>query len=184
MRASKTRKIAVCGVMGALCLTVLLLGGVIPCATFCAPALSGVLILLVSAHCGVKYALLLYLAVALLAFLLVPDIEMSCIFAALLGYYPLLRGLFERVGPPWLRWPLKLAFFNAVVLALYSLLGLLWPMLTADIAAGGAWFTALLLVLGNITFILYDLSLLSLQRLFRARLRKFAGDRSGRRPAR
>lgn len=179
MRASKSRKISLCGVMGALCLTVMLLGGIIPCATFCAPAISGMLIFLVSLECGARYGVLLYLAVSTLALMLVPEIEMSLIFTVLLGYYPLLCRLFGGIGPGFLRWAAKLVYFNAVISAMYGLLRLLMPVLVQDVFASGRFYLILLLLLGNVTFILYDMALASLGRVYMFRIHPHIAKHKG-----
>ena len=51
-RTSKSSRIALSGVIGAFALSMMLLGSVIPCATFCAPAISGLLLVPVALECG------------------------------------------------------------------------------------------------------------------------------------
>lgn len=166
MQASESRKTALCGVMGALCFVILLMGGVIPFATFCAPAISGFIVLAVSLECGVKYAVLLYLAVGLLALLLVPDPELSCMFVALLGYYPMLRKLFEKIPYKSVRLLAKLALFNGVIVVVYGLISLIWPVIMLDMNGAGNALVAAMLLLGNITFLIYDLAILTVQRAY------------------
>lgn len=179
MQASKSRKTALCGVMGALCFAILLMGGVIPFATFCAPAISGFVILIVSMECGVKSAVLLYLAVSLLALLLVPDPELSCMFAALLGYYPMLRKLFEKISCRPVRWLIKLAFFNGIVAIVYGLLSLIWPVMLMDLNGAGRLLAAATLILGNVAFIIYDIAILTVQRAYTLYLRRYLRRMSG-----
>ena len=52
----RSRKIAVGGMMTALAVAVMLLGGVIPAATFCCPALAGLLLLPVMEHTDGEFA--------------------------------------------------------------------------------------------------------------------------------
>ena len=51
-----TRRIALSGMMVALATAILLMGGVIPAATFCGPALAGLLLVPVMAEGGRRYA--------------------------------------------------------------------------------------------------------------------------------
>ena len=112
MNRRTSKNAALCGLLGALALAILSLGGLIPIATFCAPALSGIVILIAAAECGLRQGWLLYLAVALLSPLLVPERETAFVFVCFLGYYPLLKVWLERVRPRLLRGVLKMAVFN------------------------------------------------------------------------
>lgn len=56
MRQKKSGQIAFGGVMAGLALVVMLLGGIFPLATFCAPAIGGALVMLAAAECGARLA--------------------------------------------------------------------------------------------------------------------------------
>lgn len=162
-------KVALCGLLAALAMVVMALGTLIPVATYCAPLLAGLLILPVEQKCGRRYAFLWYCAVSLLSLLLAPDREAALIFL-LLGYYPLLRPLLQRLPGP-LSFLCKLVYFNAsaaVVFLLLSVLGL--PTFLSDFPDASG---RLLLLLGfaflaglNLVFFLYDSLLPRLSRIF------------------
>ena len=84
----QSRKIALCGVSCALAVTLLLLGGILPLATFCAPMLAMTVLLPVRQECGTRMASAAYGAAAILALLLVADREAALIFV-FFGWYPL-----------------------------------------------------------------------------------------------
>ena len=63
----QSRKIALCGVSCALAVTLLLLGGILPLATFCAPMLAMAVLLPVRQECGTRMASAAYGAAAILA---------------------------------------------------------------------------------------------------------------------
>ena len=67
----KSKQIALCGLLCALAVTLLLLGGVIPIATFCAPLLAMVILLPILEEYGPRTAAAAYGAAAILALLLV-----------------------------------------------------------------------------------------------------------------
>ena len=173
MRRRESGRIALCGVMGALAIVVMLMGSIIPIATFCAPLISSVLMMTVAIEFGAKTGLLLYLAVALLALLLVPDREMAMIFTFFLGYYPVLKFYLERLRPAPLRLLAKLIVFNGAILAMYSILLYLFPMqaLVDEFSGMGHGFVLLLLAMGNVAFLLYDRALVGVSYLYRARFR-------------
>ena len=151
---SKTRAIALGGMLAAVCLVILCMGGLIPFATYVCPMLCIVVQYIVYALCGKGIAWSWYAVVAILALLLGPDKEAAGVFA-LMGYYPMLKPIFEGWPISWL-W--KLLMFNASVAALYAcllrLMGL--EQVAAEFAAVGAVGLVVLLVLGNVTFFLLD----------------------------
>ena len=131
-----------------LCLTV------IPVATFVCPALCMILLRLVARQCGRRIGWAWYGAVAILGVLLAPDKEAAAVFV-FLGYYPLIKPVFDRWKPSWL-W--KGLYFNAAIAVLYFLLLKVLGMdqLAQDYAELGIALTAVMMVLANITFFMLD----------------------------
>ena len=172
MRQRRSGRVAFGGMMAGLTLVVMLMGGVIPLATFCAPAVGGVLILLTAVECGARAAWGSYAAVALLSLWLLPDVEMSAIFALFLGYYPLLKGPLDKLRSPAVRWGAKLLLFNAAIQLMYFLLLVLFPVgyLAAEMGGYGRGMIAALLVLANIAFCLYDFALRNVLQLYLLKL--------------
>ena len=91
MRKTESQKIALCGVLGALSVTLLLAGNLLQVGTYAAPMLAAFLLVPVLEEYGRKYALLLYAATSVLAVLLVPDKELALFYVLVLGYYPMLK---------------------------------------------------------------------------------------------
>ena len=83
----QSRKMALCGMMTALSVVILCLGGMIPLATFACPMLAMLCVLPVVCGYGAGTALLLYGAVSILALLLGPDKEIVLLYV-FLGWYP------------------------------------------------------------------------------------------------
>lgn len=164
----KSRQMALCGMLCALAEVVLLLGGIFPLATFCAPMLAMVVLLPVLSECGSRMAAAAYGTVALLALLLVPDREMSLIFL-FFGWYPLLQPKLLRLPSRLLRLICKLFFCNGAIALAYGLL--LWVFQLGDLAESTPLLNAILVVCGNITFLLLDRVLVRLERLWRQTLR-------------
>ena len=120
--------LAYCGMASALCIAVMLLGTALPILLFIAPAVAGFLIAAVREECGNRMALTAYAAVSLLSLLLVPDRGGGAgNFAALLGYYPLVKPRFDRIRPETVQLLAKLSLCNLAVLAIYGLLLALLP---------------------------------------------------------
>ena len=75
MKPAETKRIALCGVMAALSVVILLLGAVLGLGIYLAPVVAGLILVPVGRSYGAKSQIMLWLAVSVLAFLLVPDIE-------------------------------------------------------------------------------------------------------------
>ncbi len=147
-------KTALGGVLGALAVVIMILGGALGIGTYAAPVLCCMVLEIVRRNCGKRMTWAWYMAVSILGLLLCPDKEAAAVFC-FLGPYPLLKPFFDRL-PLSAAW--KLAYFNAVVLILYWLLMNLLGMkeLQAEFTEMGAGLLIALLVLGNLTFFLLD----------------------------
>lgn len=154
MRDTAARRIAFGGVMAALAVVVMCLGGMIPIATYVCPMLCMQLQQLVLRTCGRRTAWAWYGAVAALALLMGPDKEAAALFA-FLGYYPIVKPQLDRMKMGLV---LKLALFNAAILAMYWLLIHLFGMdqIASEFSELGNAMTAVTLAMGNAVFFLMD----------------------------
>ena len=160
-RSSESRKIALSGVFGSLAAVLMLMGGILPLATYVAPALAGLLIVPVAIEVG------------LLSLFVVPDKEMSLIFVFFLGFYPLLKASIERMRSRAAQWAVKLAVFNACIVGMYGIILFLFPIgaVVEEFESMGIPFTGLLLLMGNVTFVIYDVAVARIIGLYCARFR-------------
>ena len=154
MRNSGAKQIALGGMMAALAVVIMSLGGMIPSATFVCPMLCCLILQIVRTICGDRMAWAWYGAVAILSLLMGPDKEAAAVFV-FLGYYPILKPKFDKSR---LKWVWKLLYFNVVILAMYWLLIHLFGMaqLAQEWEELGIWMTGIMLLLGNVTFFLLD----------------------------
>lgn len=142
------------GILAALAVVIMSMGTLIPVATYVCPMLCAILLQLILKTCGKKIAWGWYGAVSILSLLMAPDKEAAAVFLAL-GYYPIVKPKLDSRKGKWL-W--KLLFFNAVILLTYWLLMHLFgfDQLAAEFGEMGLFLTAVMLVLGNVTFFLLD----------------------------
>lgn len=152
-----SRRIALGGMMAALGAMFMLLGGVIPAATFCAPALAGLALVPVFAEGGVKAALGAYAAIAALALMLCPDKEAALLFA-FLGWYPAVKWKLDAKLKPWPRRIVKFILWNGAALALAALIFLVLRMdeVIAEYREMGRAMLAAFALLANAAMALYD----------------------------
>ena len=171
MRRKRTAQLALAAVLCALAVTVMMLGGLIPAATFCCPMLAGFLTIPILCECGAGMALCAWAAISILSCLLGPDKEAAAIYL-FLGWYPVLRPKLEKLRQP-LRFLLKRLIFNCAVFAVYSLLLFVLGLesLRAEFSDMGKIMLLVTLVLGNGIFILFDFVLPRLELLYRCRFR-------------
>ena len=170
---SASRRLAFAGIFTAVSVILMVLGGVIPIATFTAPAFAGLCLVPVLVEFGGKTALLCYVAVSLLSFLFVPDREMLLLFVLLLGYYPIVQPYISRIKIKPLQLLAKVLLCTVSVIIAYSLLLLLFasPALRQEFGEYGLWFQATLLIVGNITFLLYDILIQKIKLIYQYRFR-------------
>lgn len=167
MRKTESQKIALCGMLGALSVVLLLLGSALQIGTYAAPMLAAFLLIPVLEEYGTRYALTLYVCVAILAVLFVPETELALFYVLVMGYYPVLRVKLNGVKSTLLRWVLKFAVFNAGTVLVYLLLfALLWACLWLTSCWPTARLLAALLAAGNLSFWLCDRALAALTRYY------------------
>lgn len=155
---TKSKQIALSGVLSALSISIMLVGGILPISTFVAPMFAGFCMLPILFEVGTKIAFVMYFSVSIVSFLLVPDREMFLFFIFLFGYYPILRPQFQKIKIKIVRYISKLLLLNAtaVVATLLFLFIFAAPSVRQEYLNETRWFQVLFLVMGNITFILYD----------------------------
>lgn len=168
-------KIALGGLVSALCLVCMFLTGLIPFATIALPAIAGVLLIVVVIELGKRWALLVYAAVSLLSAFLAPDMEAKLLFILFFGYYPILKAVIERLENRPLQWVCKLLVFNAAAIGAY-LLAVFVFSLPIKLELFGVSLPLVLLLAGNVVFVIYDYAVTALTSVyvlqFQAKIRK------------
>lgn len=168
----KSRKMALTGMLCALAVVLMMLGGVIPLATFCCPALAGLMLIPVFVECGEKLSWCAYAAIAALSLILCPDKE-AALLLAFIGYYPILRWRLDQLRSRLLRVVAKLGVFNLAVIAMYalSILVLQMDQILREYQEMGLALTVACLLVGNVTLLLYDRLIAIMTALYVNRLR-------------
>ena len=160
----KSYPVALGGVLAALAVVVMTLGGLIPVATYVCPMICGLMLFAVKLLCGDRIGWAWYGAVSVLCLLLGPDKEAAAVFMAL-GYYPIIQPKLEKLPFTWL-W--KMLLFNAASLLLYAILIYIFGMaqLMAEFQELGQIGLVITLILGNLCFALLDILLHRIKKKF------------------
>ena len=153
-KQNEAQVIALGGVLAALAVVVMSLGGLIPIATYVCPMVCCILLAIVVKNCGTRIAWAWYGAVAVLGLLLGPDKEAAAVFC-FIGYYPILKPRIDRFPVRWL-W--KMLLFNVSILSMYWILMNLMGMkqLSGDFAEFGKIGVVIMLFMGNVIFFMLD----------------------------
>lgn len=158
MRSS--RQIALGGMLTAVSIVIMCMGSIIPVNTYVCPVLCIFLTRPVLEKCGRRIGWCYYLATAILSLMLAPDREAALVYA-LLGYYPMIRPFFQKLGV--LAMPAKLALFTLAGVASY---GLLLLVMGVGAAMEEGWLMTL------ITVLLWDVLFMTLDYMLGAPVKK------------
>lgn len=159
-----SKKIAFGGMIGALSLVFMLLSAIFPFAEYTCPALAGITLVTLVIDFNKTTAFIAYLAVAVLSLLIVPNKEAAVLYVSFLGYYPILKSLLEHFHSRVIEWICKIGIFNVTIVLAYFVIIRVFGMeqILEDMQSLSQYGTYILLALGNVTFVIYDLALTGL----------------------
>ena len=149
--------IAFCGMAAGLSVVIMLLGGVIPAATYAVPMLCGLLLLPLLIEFGQTAAWATFFSAAILALLMDFDKE-AAFFYLFIGYYPIVKWRLDRIPGKGKRLLVKLLIFTLAIAAMYALLALIFPLaeMTREFQEMGVWLTLLFIAAYDFCMLLYD----------------------------
>lgn len=152
-----TFNVAFCGIVSAFSVMVMFIS-LIPSFAYAMPAVAGIFIWIISEQIGKKWAFLSYVAVALLSFMLIPEIEADFFFLSFFGYYPTLRFCLDKIKNKVARFFIKLGIFNAAIIITYQILCILLSAeeMLEGLEDFGVYAVYVLWGTGNAAFLLYD----------------------------
>ena len=169
----QTRIVALCGMVSALSVVVLALGAMLGIGMYAAPMIAGLCLLPIRREAGWRGQMMVWLAVSLISFMLISEVEQNLMYLCLFGLYPILYPFFQRL-PKGIRIAGKMLFMNAVTIAVEALVVLVLVPETM-----GLWMGIALMVIGNAVFFLYDRMLPVFDAILSRYLRAFL-SRAGR----
>lgn len=155
---NNTQKIALCGVTAALATVLLLMGFLFPFATYACPAAAACLLLPIVYEYKEKTAFTLYCAISFLALFLVPDKELTFMFIFVFGLYTVIKFSIDRLKSKPIKLLLKFLYINVSLAVSYGILLFIFPVqaLLSEFSDYSLAFMALLLLMFNVTFFIYD----------------------------
>lgn len=165
MKMSVSAKTALGAMITALSVVVLI-PSALQTFVYTLPAMAGMLTMLAVVEIDKKWAIGSYVATSLIGLLFVANKEAVVYYVAFFGYYPVVKSLLESKLPRAVEYILKFLIFNLSIIlsgvALVKLFGMPYNDLLG-IDGESAFFTKyalyIMLGLGNLVFILYDVAL-------------------------
>ncbi len=162
---NKTIKITFCALTAALGAVIMLLA-YFPYFTYAVPAITGVLTIMVMIEVDKKWAFATYTITSVLAFLFAES-EAKFMYIIFFGYYPIIKAIIEKVKNRGVQYLLKFLVFNTSIVLFYAVLAKLFLMpQISDFGEFGKYSVVLFLLLGNLTFYLYDIVLVKAANLY------------------
>ena len=161
MKRNASYKVALGGIISSLCVFLMFLTGILPLFTYVLPALAGMFLMIIVVEIDKKWAFVTFAGVSILSLLIAPDKEAAVLFTLFLGHYPIIKSYIEKIKFRWLEWIVKVLTFNACILISYLIIINVFGM--KDVLDGFGQFGRIgiiaVLILANITFVLYDILL-------------------------
>ncbi|MDE6591972.1 MAG: hypothetical protein K2K57_02770 [Oscillospiraceae bacterium] len=151
-------KVAVGGVISALCLALMFMTGMFPLLSMAIPIYAGAMMIIVAKEVSPGWAYAAYCAVSLLSLFLTPDKEASTLFIFFFGYYPILLPKLNGIKAKLLRIIVKLGVFNFAVILWYKLITFMLGIYDyfGDFAFLGRFAMPAVLIFVNLIFAMYD----------------------------
>lgn len=152
-----TKKITLSSLMIALA-SLFMLTSYFPYLTVSIPAFAGLFIMVLVIEIDKKWAVLSYIASAVIVFFLAEP-EAKLLYIAFFGYYPIVKSLLEGLKSIVLEYVLKFAIFNTAVILTYTVFAGIVGVSVGDMNEFGKYTAPVLLIVANFVFIVYDIAL-------------------------
>ena len=171
-RKALSFKVALGGVVAALSLLFMILAGVTSTLVYAIPMITGALLMMLVVEFGHGFATLIYVAVSVLSLLLLGNKEAAIMYVAFFGYYPIIKSILEKHIRSFVCWIVKYLIFNVAMVSSYFITTRIFMISFEDIESLGKFALPLLLLAGNVLFVIYDIMLTRLVSVYLYRWRK------------
>ncbi len=164
-------RVALGGIVSALCLVTMFLAGVLPAFYLLLPMIAGVLMMIIAVEVSRSWAFLTYIAVSLLSLLVTFDKEAALVFIMIFGHYPIVRLYLQKIPLKGLRAFIKLIIFNICVLSYFYVTVYIFGLdeMLEEFDDYGKYGAYAMLALCNVVFLMYDVNLDACYNIYRRR---------------
>lgn len=159
-----TKKLAISAILSAASVSVMYIGCLTPL-DYTAIALASIAIVFAVIELNGKYPYLIYVVTSVLSLLILPNKASALMYAMFFGFYPICKAAFERRHYV-ISWILKFSLFNTCLLLLITV-----TTYILHIQDTGLELRITVILLGNVTFLLYDIAFTQLITMYLVKLR-------------
>lgn len=179
--SDKTKKLTLGAVLAAMGVVLLTLGAFVEVLDLSMAALASFFCIFAVIEMGKGYPLMIYFITGILSVILMPQSLSPWFYMLFFGYYPIIKEKFEILSKP-IGWTLKLIVFNVSV-TIYAIISYFlffgelevllneFSSLFGGIKIGGI-LIAIIYVILNVVFVIYDFALTKLITFYLIKLRK------------
>ncbi len=157
-----TKKLVFSGIVTALATFLMIIAGLIPIGTYAVPVIASLLYVILIKELGMSWAFMSYTATSLLSLIVCLNKEAAVNFILFFGYYPIFKILIEKLKLKAARIIIKLMIFNTAMAGVFFIAKYLLMIPDEAYTIFGFYIPWLILVLGNIVFLIYDYALTGL----------------------
>lgn len=155
-----TFNVALCGIISALGVVIMMITAIVPIATYATPALAGIITAVIVIEVNKKWALASYFVVSVLSVLIVPDKEAVAFYILFFGYYPVLKQIIEsKIKPVLLQWLLKILAFSISAVLVYYIAIYFLGVPADEFVLFGVNLPVIFLIAGIVVFVMFDYSM-------------------------
>ena len=160
---SSTKKLAICATLAATGVALLSLGAIFEVADLAVSCIASLFVVMIYIEVVSPYTWLLWICTSLSAALMFPGSIVWLEYLLVFGVYPLIKGCVERLRRPlWL--PIKLAYINSIVWALFFVFDLVFSL--DFFGTESLPMRAAVYILINVAFLAYDKFITVMTRLY------------------
>ena len=128
--------------------------------------------MIIAVEVNIPWAFLTYLAVSLLSLIITFDKEAALIFIMFFGHYPIVRFYIQKIPLRLIRLAVKLILFNICIIGYFYVTVYIFGLdeMLDEFSDFGRYGAYIMLGISNFIFLVYDLDLDVMYRLYKKRL--------------
>lgn len=154
---NNTFNVALCGVISAVSVVVMMITVIIPVATYTTPALAGIILIVLVIEINCKWAFASYIAVSIISLLIVPDKEAVSLYILFFGYYPMFKQFVEsHIKTKIIQLSIKILIFSVAAVTTYFISIHLLGIPAEEYHIMGINLPLVFLISGIVVFLLFD----------------------------
>ena len=163
----ESSKSALCGIIAALSVSIMLLTYISPFLVYAMPIFAGMFLIVILDEIGGKWAFGTYTAVSLLSFFLIADKEAAVFYVLLFGYYPILRTwLNQKLRNRFIVILIKFIVFNLSLFASVAICSFVFNVDYSEFSEKGMIYLIFVIIMMYALFFLYDFLLVVMTKLY------------------